>query len=63
MQKLKYKAVKVYISGISLKLDICKKYNIRSTAQLSDWVLKYNGYEKIKFSGIGGISADLRTVI
>ena len=39
-QELKYTAVKEYLSGNASKLDICKKYKIRSTKQLSDWVFK-----------------------
>ncbi|MFY9380655.1 MAG: helix-turn-helix domain-containing protein [Eubacteriales bacterium] len=53
-QELKYTAVKEYLSGNASKLDICKKYKIRSTKQLSDWVLKYNGHERLKSSGSGG---------
>jgi transposase-like protein len=53
-KELKYAAVKEYISGILSQLDICKKYNIRSAAQLSNWILKYNGHEKLKSSGSGG---------
>lgn len=55
-QELKYTAVKEYLSGNASKLDICKKYKIRSTKQLSDWVLKYNGHERLKSSGSGGKS-------
>jgi len=35
-------------------MKICKKYGIKSTRPLRDWILKYNGHEKSKTSGIGG---------
>ena len=53
-EKTKYAAVEEYLSGIASKLDICKKYNIRSKTQLSNWILKYNSHEKLKSSGTGG---------
>lgn len=53
-KKMKYTAVEEYLSGNASELDICKKYKIRSTKQLSDWILKYNGHEKLKSSEAGG---------
>ncbi|MCG0276392.1 MAG: helix-turn-helix domain-containing protein [Thermosediminibacteraceae bacterium] len=53
-KELKYAAVKEYLSGNASQLDICKKYNIRSKTQLSNWILKYNGHEKLKSSRAGG---------
>lgn len=47
-------AVKDYLAGIGSHSDICKKYGIRSTKQLQDWVLKYNSHEELKTSGTGG---------
>ena len=35
-------------------MEIYKKYGIKSTRPLRDWILKYNGHEKLKTSGIGG---------
>jgi len=55
-KELKYSAIEEYLLGTASQLDICKKYNIRSKTQLSNWILKYNGHEKIKSSGTGGIS-------
>ncbi|OZV13497.1 hypothetical protein CIW83_02830 [Tissierella sp. P1] len=37
-------------------MGICKKYGIKSTRQLREWILKYNGYEEAKSSGIGRVS-------
>jgi transposase-like protein len=51
---LKYAAVKEYLSGAGSLLDICKKYKIRSRAQLQSWILKYNSHEKMKSSRNGG---------
>ena len=51
---LKEMAVKDYLAGSGSQLDICKKYGIRSTTQLQNWILKYNSHEKLKTSGSGG---------
>ena len=44
-----------YLNGKGSYADICKKYGIRSSTQLRNWILKYNGHEKLKASGTGGI--------
>lgn len=48
-------AVKDYLAGAGSYMEICKKYGIKSTRQLRSWVSKYNGHEKLKSSGTGGI--------
>jgi len=53
--ELKETAVLDYLSGANSQLELCKKYGIKSTCQLHDWVSKYNGHEKLKSSGTGGI--------
>lgn len=35
-------------------MDICKRYGIKSTCQLRNWIVKYNGHENLKASGTGG---------
>lgn len=50
----KTNAVLDYLNGKGSYSDICKKYGIRSSAQLRSWILKYNGHEKLKASGTGG---------
>lgn len=50
----KTNAVLDYLSGKGSYSDICKKYGIRSSTQLRNWILKYNGHEKLKASGTGG---------
>lgn len=35
-------------------MEICKRYGIKSTYQLRNWILKYNGHETLKTSGTGG---------
>ena len=52
--ELKFKAVQDYLAGTGSLFCICKKYGIRSTRQLRDWLMKYNSHEKIKSSGTGG---------
>ena len=52
---LKEAAVLDYLSGNYSQLELCGKYGIKSTTQLRNWVSKYNGHEKLKSSGTGGI--------
>lgn len=47
-------AVIDYLSGKESLRDICKKYKISDTRQLRQWIMKYNGHEKLKASGTGG---------
>ena len=51
---LKANAVSDYLSGEGSYSDICKKYQIRSSRQLRDQIMKYNGHEELKSSGTGG---------
>jgi transposase-like protein len=51
---LKQNAVLDYLEGNGSYLDTCKKYGIRSSTQLRNWIMKYNGHEKLKASGTGG---------
>lgn len=51
---LKEAAVIDYLSGVSSQKELCKKYRIKSTRQLRNWISKYNGHEKLKSSGTGG---------
>ncbi|WMJ81427.1 transposase [Clostridium sp. MB40-C1] len=52
--ELKTRAVQDYLSGGGSHMEICRKYRIKSTCQLRNWILKYNGHEKLKVSGTGG---------
>lgn len=52
--ELKTSAVQDYLAGGGSYMDICKRYGIKSTHQLRDWILKYNSHEKFKTSGTGG---------
>ncbi|MEV3585961.1 transposase [Paenibacillus larvae] len=45
--ELKRIAVEDYLAGGGSHMDICKRYGIKSTCQLRDWILKYNGHEKL----------------
>ena len=53
--ELKEAAVIYYLSGTGSYRDICIKYGIKSSRQLRDWISKYNGHEKLKSSGTGGV--------
>lgn len=54
--ELKIHAVKDYLAGIGSLMEICKTYGIKSTYQLRNWIIKYNGRETLKTSGTGGIA-------
>jgi transposase len=54
--ELKRVAVQDYLAGVDSLSGICKKYGIRSRTQLQKWILKYNGHEKLKSSGTGGVA-------
>ena len=48
----KLQAVQDYLSGKGSLRYICKKYKIKSTKQLRDWIWRYNNHEKLKsYSG------------
>ena len=50
----KEQAVNAYLAGEGSYMEICKRFKIRSTRQLRDWVKKYNSHEELKSSGTGG---------
>lgn len=52
--EFKTKVVEDYLDGGGSHMEICKKYGIKSTCQLRNWILKYNGHENLKTSGTGG---------
>lgn len=52
--ELKTAAVKDYLAGGGSHMEICKRYGIKSTRQLRNWIVRYNGHEKLKTSGTGG---------
>lgn len=52
----KENAVRDYLSRRLSVPEILIKYKIRSTTQLRKWILKYNGHEELKTSGIGGMA-------
>lgn len=52
--ELKTSAVSDYLAGGVSHMDICKKYGIKSTYQLRNWIFKYNSHKKLKASGTGG---------
>ena len=54
--ELKEAAVMDYLAGAGSYRDICNKYRIKSNRQLRNWISKYNGHEKLKSSGTGGVS-------
>lgn len=47
-------AVLDYLSGKGSLRDICDKHKIADTRQLREWIMKYNGHDKLKSSGTGG---------
>ena len=52
---VKEAAVLDYLSGNNSQTELCAKYGMKSTRQLRNWISKYNGHEKLKSSGTGGV--------
>lgn len=46
--ELKYQGVSDYLSGKGSLREICRKYKIRSTRQLRNWIKMYNGHKELK---------------
>lgn len=50
----KTSVVEAYLNGEGSYRELAIKYNISSEITIRQWVLKYNGHEKLKASGTGG---------
>lgn len=50
----KRSAVEDYLSGKGSIRDICRKYQIKGTFQLRNWIKKYNSHEALESSNRGG---------
>ena len=53
-QELKLQAVHEYLDGKSSQAEIVKKYHLRSSRQLHDWIKVYTTHGEIKSRGSGG---------
>ena len=53
-QELKLQAVHEYLDGKSSQADIVKKYHLRSSCQLHNWLKVYNTHGEIKSRSSGG---------
>lgn len=51
----KRRIVEAYLNREGSYPELAVKYNIPSEITVREWVLKYNGHEKLKDSGTGGI--------
>jgi transposase len=49
--ELKTAAIEAYLQGEGSQVEICKRYSIRSTAQLRDWITMYNGHKELRSTG------------
>ena len=45
---LKIKAINDYLNGLGSLLEISKKYKLRNTSQLRDWIKSYNAHRSFK---------------
>ena len=52
--EVKSSALNDWLSGEYSKRDICKKYKIRSTTQVENWINDNNNHKNIKFQNTGG---------
>lgn len=50
----KHAAVLAYLESNQSLREVCKKFKIRSSAQLREWIKRYNGHEKLKSTNYGG---------
>lgn len=50
-KETKQAAVEAYLSGQGSQMEICKKYQLRSTCQLRDWIKVYNGHRQLRSTG------------
>ena len=55
----KYTAVNAWLNGEGSKLEISKRFGLRSDAQLADWIKMYNTHGEIK-SRISGGGSNMR---
>lgn len=53
-EEIKISAINDYLSNNYTKRDICKKYKIRSTTQLNNWLKQYNNHKDTKSQDTGG---------
>lgn len=49
--ELKTAAIEAYLRGEGSQVEICKRYNVRSKAQLRDWIRVYNGHKELRSTG------------
>ncbi|QEK12790.1 transposase [Crassaminicella thermophila] len=52
-KEFKITVIKAYLEGDSSIYDIAKKFKIPSHTTVLKWIIKYNGHEELKSSGIG----------
>ncbi len=50
----KKEVVEAYLNGEGSYMELAVTYNIPAETTIRQWVLKYNGHEKLKASRIGG---------
>ncbi|HEY5590392.1 MAG TPA: transposase [Paludibacter sp.] len=50
-QELKTTVVGAYLAGKGSQTELCKKFHLRSTRQLYDWIKAYNGHKELRSSG------------
>lgn len=51
-ETFKLQVVQEYLAGKGSQAEICKKFKIKSTKQLRNWISKYNNHEELKsYSG------------
>ena len=46
--ELKYAAVRDYLNGVGNQINICKKYKIRSSTLLQNWIKVYNSHKELR---------------
>ena len=46
--ELKQAAVRDYLNGVGSQINICKKYKIRTSTLLQNWIKVYNSHKELR---------------
>jgi len=53
-KELKAVAVEAYLEGKGSQTELCKRFHLRSTRQLHNWIKVYNGHKELRSSSSRG---------
>lgn len=53
-KELKVAVVEAYLAGKGSQIELCKRFHLRSTRQLYNWIKAYNGHKELRSSDSRG---------